>query len=183
MREKVLALCFCQGRARYHHWRIFAGGMSGVCIEFSKDRLLHNLDVRYEGLRHNEVTYKSYSDVKLDRPEVFDLPFVKRPSYSDEREYRVIRLYKEEEGNPTRDYDIDLSSIEGVVLSPWMPAELFKPVSEVLRSIPGCKDLVVARSHIVESGAWSRIGRDVLGNVERMWNSMPDFIREDMKEG
>jgi hypothetical protein len=38
--KTVLALCFAETTATYHHWRVFSHGADGVCIEFDKDRLL-----------------------------------------------------------------------------------------------------------------------------------------------
>jgi len=35
----VLALCFAESRETYHHWHVFAGDSSGVCLEFDRDAL------------------------------------------------------------------------------------------------------------------------------------------------
>src|ERR1700745_856554 len=35
-----LALCFSMTSETYHHWRVFAGGASGICIRFKRDELL-----------------------------------------------------------------------------------------------------------------------------------------------
>ena len=38
--KSVLALCFAETFETYHHWRVFASGRDGVCIEFDKQKLL-----------------------------------------------------------------------------------------------------------------------------------------------
>ena len=162
LKRPVLALCFCQGPERYHYWRVYASGTDGVCIVFDKERLLHSLD-RYDGLLHDDVTYKSYSEASKDPPIPFELPFLKRLAYKDEKEYRIVRLFDEEDGPaPVRDYDIDLSCIRRIVLSPWLPKELCASVKGVLTSIGGCKELDIIRSPLIESEAWKEFGKVAL---------------------
>jgi hypothetical protein len=36
----VLALCFSSEREKYHHWRVFSHGASGVCVEFNAKKFL-----------------------------------------------------------------------------------------------------------------------------------------------
>lgn len=42
----VLALCFTRSTETYHHWRVFAGGSSGVCISFHRGELLGAVTAR-----------------------------------------------------------------------------------------------------------------------------------------
>ena len=153
LKRPALALCFCQARQeRYHHWRVYANGIDGVCIVFDKDWLLGNLDAQYEGLLHDDVVYRSYADVSKNPPGVFELPFIKRRAYKDECEYRIVRLFDEDEKPPpVRDYDIGLNCIRRIVLSPWMPKELYLSVRSVLMAIDGCTGLEVARSSLIET--------------------------------
>jgi hypothetical protein len=37
--KSVLALCFTETDERYHYWRVFASGASGVCIRFNRSGL------------------------------------------------------------------------------------------------------------------------------------------------
>ena len=180
LQRPVLALCFCQGQERYHHWRVYASGTDGVCIVFERERLLHTLSAKYEGLLHDDVTYKSYSEASTNPPDVLDLPFLKRPAYKDEKEYRIVRLFDEDkESAPARDYDIDLSCIRRIVLSPWLPKELCASVRKVLTSIEGCKDLDVRRSALIESEIWKQFGKAAYGEEDKMAASMPDWMASD----
>jgi hypothetical protein len=52
--ESVLALCFVQAPERYHFWRIFGAGSSGVRIKFKKQALLKSAD-KVVGMRHGKV--------------------------------------------------------------------------------------------------------------------------------
>ena len=154
--KPVLALCFCQGPVRYHHWRVYANGMNGVCVEFYRDYLLSELE-RYEDLLHNEVSYQG-RDMFNEQPDIDDLPFLKRLAYKDEREYRIIRVGIEKMA-VTHEYAIDLGCIRSVVLSPWMPKEFSASVISTLRSISDCKTLRVRMSPLIESEEWKALGR------------------------
>ena len=174
--RRVLALCFAQGAQKYHHWRVFAGGMDGVCIEFNKEWLLGNLDARYEGLWHDDVKYMTYAKVSGNRPDMFELPFVKRKAYKDEKEYRIVRMFDEDkEPFAVRDYDIDLNCIRCVVLSPWMPKELRLSVRAILKSIEGCGELSVVASFIRDSESWRTLADDIY-HKEEMDLKVPDRI-------
>ena len=177
LERPVLALCFCQGPQRYHHWRVYANGMDGVCIEFDKDWLTHNLNARYDGLVQQDVTYRSYADAKKESPDVLDLLFLKRPAYEDEVEYRIVRIFDEKEKPvPVRDYDIDINCIQRIVLSPWMPKELSRSVTSALKSIDGCEKLDIRRSLLIDSEAWKKFGEEAYGKLE---DSLPEWIASD----
>ena len=182
--RRVLALCFCQSRAeKYQHWRVYASGMDGVCIVFHKEHLTHNLSVRYEGLLQDNVTYGNLAAAseRMGRPvDLFGLPFLKRAAYKDECEYRIVRLFNEEEGPASmRDYDIDLGSIERIVLSPWMPKELGASVRTVLMSIDGCEKLNVTRSALIDNERWKKFGDDVYRQEKKMMESAQEMMTPD----
>ena len=180
LQRPVLALCFCQGPERYHHWRVYGSGTDGVCIVLEKEWLLHNLSVKYEGLLHDDVTYTSYSEASKNPPNVLELPFLKRLAYKDEKEYRIVRMFDEdEEPAPARDYDIDLSCIRRIVLSPWLQKDLFASVRRALTSIEGCEKLEVRRSTLIESERWKQFGEAAYGDEEKMAASMPDWMASD----
>lgn len=42
--ERVFALCCAQGDETIHHWRTFADGISGCCVEFSYKGLVNLLE-------------------------------------------------------------------------------------------------------------------------------------------
>ena len=169
----TLALCFCQGRERYHHWRVFANGMDGVCIEFEKGRLLKILDAKYNWLVHGDVVYRSYDGATKDPPNMMELLFLKRSAYRDEREYRIVQMPDETKYSTVPDYKIELDCVRRVVLSPWMPRRLYMAVSDVLTSIKGCEGLKVARSLLIQNEAWKKFGEEAYVQQEKMEASIP----------
>lgn len=182
-KRPVLALCFAQGdREQYHHWRVYAGGAGGVCIVFHKEWLENTLSLRYKDeLLFRDIDYKSLSDVEQDRPDLLDLPFVKREAYSDEREYRIVRMFNAADHDVSRrDYEIDVGCIMRVVLSPWMPDSICESVRTVLTSIDGCKNVDVVQSELIEIERWKQFGRSARDFYENMEKNMPDFIRKDI---
>src|ERR1700688_4173806 len=52
--KSVLALCFVQSSERYHLWKVFGAGASGVRIKFNRKALLKAVD-KVPGVLHGEV--------------------------------------------------------------------------------------------------------------------------------
>ena len=76
----VLALCFFKKAERYHHWRIYANGMDGVCIEFDGRQLLSKLTANCDIL-HSRVSYRTVDQIQQSPPNIDDLPFL-NPDYA-----------------------------------------------------------------------------------------------------
>ena len=150
----VLALCFFLERERYHHWRIYASGMDGVCIEFDGHQLLSELEANCSVL-HSQVRYRKVPDIRQSPPDLEELPFLKRYAYEDEKEYRVVYLDAEQVLNK-RDCKIDISCISKIVLSPWIPRELADSLKQILRTIDDCARLQIQRSTLVENEEWKK---------------------------
>lgn len=87
--KTLLALCFTETAETYHHWRVFAGDSSGVCVFFNKERLLQAFS-KSLGYKAGPVEYKTLPDMRAETPFVAELPFIKRAGYQDECEFRVI---------------------------------------------------------------------------------------------
>src|SRR2546425_2552095 len=87
--KSILALCFTQTHETYHHWRVFAGGSSGVCIRFKRSELIRATKVQ-KGLRRGPVKYLKLSQHLSRKLEVEDLPFLKRFAFQHENEFRMI---------------------------------------------------------------------------------------------
>lgn len=157
----VLALCFTQKRETYHHWKVFAGNGSGVCIVFKKEQLLLLVDgikqldiVRNQGIiKHGPVVYKSVRAMRKQPPEQTMYPFLKRIVFKDDAEYRMIFETKDE-GLEYKDFSMKLDCIEKITLSPWMPETLRKSVEETIKSIPGCNDIKVHKSKLIDYKQW-----------------------------
>ena len=154
--KTVLAICLADRGETYHHWQVFSRGSDGVCIEFDRRQLLAAFS-RVEGLNHRRVEYalmstaSSMNDVDLEI-----LPFTKRWAYGDEREYRAVFVSSEEELTffPVA---IELASIKRITLSPWLAPGLVHAVKETLNSLPGCGDLKVTRSTLIDNKKWQKL--------------------------
>ncbi|MBZ5694304.1 MAG: DUF2971 domain-containing protein [Acidobacteriia bacterium] len=156
--KSVLALCFTQANETYHHWRIFAGGSSGVCVRFKRSSLLKATKVE-PGLRVRAITYLTLDEIEKRTLVIEDLPFLKRYAFEDENEFRMI--YESDTlKRPKLDIDIPLSCIDRITLSPWIHYDLFKRLKQVLRSIDGCSALSVVRSTLVSNEEWKAHGEN-----------------------
>lgn len=164
--KTLLAICFVQGGETYHHWKLFSYGPHGVSINFEKDGLLSVFDGD-NGIERGPMQYSSIKDMEelleelpLEASKLPKLPFLKRRPYKGEEEYRVIYVDTEKRLR-SRSYDIDLSLIKRIRLSPWMPKPLVKSVKETLESICGCSGLEIVRSTVTDSTRWKRIAEQV----------------------
>ncbi len=153
--KSVLALCFTTVGERYHHWHVFAGGPSGVCIAFKRDNLLDALKGN-PGIKCGPVQYLTLKSAQKRAPRTDRLPFLKRYAFRDESEFRVIFGSKKTQAS-TMDIPILLSSIEKISLSPWIPESLSESLKETLRSFEGCEDLRISRSTLVNNPAWKSL--------------------------
>lgn len=156
--KTLLAICFVQGGETYHHWKLFSDGSHGVSINFEKDRLLSAFE-EDNRIEHDNMQYGLIKDIEESQPEVSELPFLKRYPYRGEKEYRVIYM-DTEECLESKSYDIKLSWIKRIRLSPWMPKPLVESVTETLKSICGCSGLKIVRSTVIDSRRWKSIGEE-----------------------
>jgi hypothetical protein len=152
----VLALCFTQAGETYHHWRVFAGGSSGICIQFRKDLLLEAVG-KQAGVRSGPVSYMTLPSIRNSRIAVRDLPFRKRYAFQHEKEFRLV-YESAKEKLPKLDIDIPLASIRRITLSPWMHPALAGRVKPLLRSIEGGGRLGIARSTLISNSEWKKLG-------------------------
>lgn len=154
--ESVLVLCFTQANETYHHWRVFANGSSGVCIQFKRAELLEIVKAQ-PSIRAGAVKYRTLPRMRKRTPMTRELPFLKRYAYEQEDEFRIV-YESETEKNPTFDIAIPLSCIERITLSPWVPLALSDHIKRTLKSIKGCSDLKIARSTLIGNEEWKRLG-------------------------
>ena len=157
----VLAICFSTRAETFHQWRVFSGGLSGVCIEFDRSRLLDS--VRNEKLfqrnndrfRVGEVSYHLIRDLQRKRPDLEQWPFLKRKAFKDEAEFRII-FESRTENLLSISMGFDLSAVRRVTLSPWLPRSTADSVTEVIRGIDGCANLLVTQSSLINNGDWRK---------------------------
>ena len=165
--ETVLALCFAHRRTTaeaYHHWRVFANGSNGVCIQFDRLGLMSLFDDA--GVMHSPVKYMSldglFRGVREQSIKQRELPFIKGSRYKDEREYRVVFIDTHER-KESYSVTMDLNLIRRITLSPWLPTSLANVVRDTLRSFAECGNLNVVHSTLRNNEKWKSIGME-LGN-------------------
>jgi hypothetical protein len=114
--KSLLALCFTSHTETFHNWKVFAGGTSGVCIQFNTDKIINSIK-SIPGIEYKMVQYHLIRDVKKNPPPLDDWPFIKRSPYKDEREFRII--YKNSTSvELSKKLPICLDCIEKITLSP-----------------------------------------------------------------
>jgi hypothetical protein len=151
----VLALCLTEASTTYHHWKIFAGSTSGVCIEFFREPLIRWATAN--GIRHHSVDYLSLRRARLNPPTAENLPFRKRHAFRDESEFRLLYTNHEPCGL-IKTFPLDLRTIEHIEVNPWLPEDVFNSVRESIHRTPGCESLLVEQSHLLTNKEWADIG-------------------------
>ncbi len=151
--NNCLALCFCNRLDIYHHWKIFAGGYDGVCIEFWKDRLTRAAD-KY-GLRHGPMEYVPLRDIEKvtekRKPDVSRLPFMKRTAFRFEKEYRFI--YGSETDEVEKRVPISLDAIYSVIVNPWVDFPGYELIERKIMDLSGGR-IPVSQSRMINHEKW-----------------------------
>ena len=155
-RKTVLALCFALGPETYHHWSVFAGGAGGICVQFDRESLIAALKA-HTGVRTRKVKYLLLTESRKRRLKVAELPFLKRSAYQHENEFRVIYESKKR-SLKSLDVAFPLSCVSRITLSPWLPLALSDHVKGILREIPSCAKLSIARSTLISNQEWKNLG-------------------------
>lgn len=153
--KSVYALCLANCPETYHHWRVFSHGSGGACIQFKQTEFLTAIS-KVSGLRSEEVKYKTINELRRARPTLNELPFLKRYAFQNEGEFRLFYI-SEVEGPPIYRIHVPRSCIDCIILSPWLPNVVADRVKKTLKSIPGCSDVKMYRSTLVENEDWKRL--------------------------
>lgn len=155
--DSIYALCLTEASETYHHWKIFSQGSGGICLEIKKDALLESIS-KVDGLVGSFVQYRTLDQIRNDPPAIEALPLLKRFPFADEREFRLFLLLNKH-ASPFFRFHLPISSINRVVLSPWLPKGVAKNVKASLKSIPGCKSLKIYRSSLVDNASWKEAAK------------------------
>ncbi len=150
--ECVLVLCFTEASETYHHWRVFAGGSSGVCLEFNKQLLSRSVE-KVPGVRFDSVKYMTIKSLEKTSQDDLDLPFVKRYPFRDEHEFRII-FEDQTTSREAQDVPFDPSALQRVVVNPWMPKAVYDSVRTLILGIDGWRHLEVNRTTLVDNERW-----------------------------
>lgn len=154
--RSALALCFTQATETYHHWRVFAPGSAGVCVQFNGEVLQSSVQ-KVLGLRLKPVKYLKVDELKRRRVTKTELPFLKRFPYRPEKEVRLLWQSKTVESQ-SLSVPFELSAIARITLSPWLHPSLTDGVRSLLKSIDGCNKLKIYRSTLISNAAWMKYG-------------------------
>lgn len=152
--KSCFALCFCNRSDYYHHWRIYAYGTSGVCIEFFKEDLVTMAN--NNGLLHGPVEYLTLRQLQValtDKKFNADrLPFMKRSAFEPEKEYRFVYVSQKED-ELSKEIDIDLKSIHQVIINPWAELSLFNGIKQSIADLTKNR-LMVSQSRMLNHDEW-----------------------------
>ncbi len=157
--ECVLALCFTEASETYHHWRVFAGSSSGVCLEFDK-RLLSTSVKPVPGVRLGSVNYMTIGSLERASQKDLDLPFIKRYPFRDEQEFRII-FEDSATSREAKDLPFDPSALQRVIVNPWMSKAVYDSVKTLILGIDGWKHLKVSRTTLVDNERWRQCAAGV----------------------
>jgi hypothetical protein len=147
----LFALCGSQGDETIHHWKAFADGISGCCVEFDLEQLVSVLR-ELPGVRYGPVKYRRLRDLTDSSVSVAKMPFTKRWPYRCEEEYRIIW----ESRKPATKFEIefDLRMIRRITISQHMPDRVYESIRETLRGAFKNPDQKINRSTIYENKIW-----------------------------
>jgi hypothetical protein len=107
--KSVFALCLTRASTTYHHWKVFAGSTSGVCIYFNEQPLKDWASAN--SIRFEDVEYLSLRRARKDPPKGENLPFRKRHAFEDEMEVRLLYSSKDQTG-AAKSFKFDLALID-----------------------------------------------------------------------
>ncbi len=150
--KTVLALCFSEASETYHHWKIYSGNSSGVCIEFKKNKLIEDFE-SLDGITHGKVLYKKAGDLMRKSPPLNQLPFFKRYVFRDEREYRFIYNNSKKE-ETSIEVPISLDCISKITINPWLHESTFKSVKNIILKIEGCDSINIVQTKLLNLWIW-----------------------------
>jgi hypothetical protein len=146
------ALCLADSQETYHHWRAFSHGSGGACIQFDREKFLAHVRA-IPGLMAAPVRYKTIKQLRDAPPTCSELPFLKRWAFSHESEFRLF-VESATESPDVYPISVPLSTVDRIILSPWLPIAVADSVKATLKSIEGCSDVRMYRSTLVENEDW-----------------------------
>lgn len=153
----VFATCFTRAPERRHHWRSFADGYSGVCLEFDAAKLVGSL--RHEGwdVICRDVEYVDLKDARTKlSANLESWPFAKRSAYRDEAEFRIMATSKPEYDTRLIYLPFDIAALRGIIMTPCLPEGLWPATREALQRLTEDAGPVIKRSHILDSAVWRK---------------------------
>ncbi len=149
--QKLFALCFSYGDETIHHWKTFADGISGCCIEFDTKKLITLLKTQ-PSVRFGDVRYKKIKELDDATIGVGDIPFIKRWPYRCEEEFRVI--WEGRTSETCLEIPFDLQIITKVTISQRMPQQVYETICESLQDAFPHPEQRINRSTLYHNQVW-----------------------------
>lgn len=168
--KTVLGICFSRVRETYHHWKIYAPGIAGVCIEFNKAKIIRAIKGR-KNIRGRAVKYEWIKDAQSIK-DINMLPFIKRKPFKDEQEFRIV-YWNKSQIETSYDITIDIDFINKITLSPFLPESLIDSVKNALWNMDGPEPGALPRggnswaskfidtSTLLENNKWKEIADNI----------------------
>jgi Protein of unknown function (DUF2971) len=162
--KQIFALCFSEAAHTYHHWSVFAQGAEGVCISFKKASLEKAISQPTHEDRKFEFEKVKYLPAKQAKAYIKSDPkrlkFTKNVRYADEKEWRCTCTCMQLDcANPV--VRIKLASIDRITISPWLHVSLFGTLKNIIAAVPGCSNIRVERSTLINFHSWKTIADDL----------------------
>lgn len=147
----LYAICFSYGDETIHHWKTYANGSSGCCIEFDANALIEIVK-KISELRFGIVEYMKLTDIEKKRVRLDKLPFLKRWPYRCEEEFRIIALTNTNQ--KFYEIDIPLNIINKITISQQMPQQIYKTIKGYLVDVQIDPESKIYRSTLYENNRW-----------------------------
>ena len=149
--RKLFALCFTHENETIHHWKTFADGISGCCIQFNKTKLIEQFQ-KIDNIRYDLVEYKKIIDINNSNIVRKNIPFIKREPYKFENEYRVI--WEGDDDLAVFEIHISLDIIDKITFAYQMPEPVFQSVKKMVESRCPNLNSIINKSTIYENKEW-----------------------------
>lgn len=152
--KKVFVKCFCATNETIHHWRSYAKGPKGCCIQFDTLKLMKYINDFDDDILPSLVHYRYISDIKTKQPPLKLYPFTKRKPYRIEHEYRIICLGTLKE--TVKKIPIQFDCIKKITFSPEISDNMFITKRKLLRKLfkRSPKVLPINKSTVIRNENW-----------------------------
>lgn len=153
--KSFFAICFLSAPETYHHWKIYAGEY-GACIEFSRDKIVQLFKMTND-CKIKQVKYWGAAEIKekiKDNKIDFDeLPFIKRPAYSGEKEMRGIFVKKDDVAQNNFRIGFGIECISKITISPWVSDVAYDEIKSAIIGY-GYSEGVINHSKLLHADFW-----------------------------
>lgn len=151
----IYACCLTDTVETSHHWQIFSNHNHGVCVVFDKEKLTAAFDEA--GVKHGPMQYRSLTHLReSDRLDEDSLPFLKRDTFSAEKEYRAISTNTLGLLAPAGIHvPIQIDCISRIVIGPTVPRPLGVTLKAVIREQSSSSSIKVTFSALWNNKSWN----------------------------